>query len=71
MPSTVTVTGKTGPGLTMTAQPFTGVTSFTIDTDKEVLHITGPGGVVTDVDIAAATTITCTVSGNTYVLTIS
>jgi hypothetical protein len=70
MPGTVTVTGTAGPGLTITAGVFTGVTFFSINTDNEILELVSNGRTV-QVNIGAATTITCTVSGNTYTLTIS
>lgn len=71
MPSTVTVTGKTGAGVTATAIVINNVRSFEIATDDEMLSITDANGKVTQVDIGAATTITCTVSGSNYTLTIS
>lgn len=71
MPGTATVTGKVGVGTTMTAQVFTGVNSFKIDTTPEILTLELDTGRTLQVDIASATTITCTVSGNTYTLTIS
>lgn len=70
MASTATVTGKTGPGGTLTAAVFNNVTSFKIETDSEMLELVTDGRIL-QVDISAATTITCTVSGNTYTLTIS
>lgn len=74
MPSIATVTGKVGPDRTLTAQAFNLVTSFSVDTNNEVLDIAynnGSGALRTQVDISAATTITCTVSGANYTLTIS
>lgn len=71
MPSTATVTGKTGAGLTMTAQQFTGLTAFRLNTDTEILTIE-QGSKVTDIDISAATTLTLVVvAPNNYTLTIS
>lgn len=70
MPSTVTVTGTVGPGFTATALALTEVTEFRIDTEKEMLYVTS-NGVIKEFYIGAATTITCTVVGNTYTLTIS
>jgi len=74
MPSVATITGKVGPGGTLTTQVFNNVTFFSIDTTNEVLEIVfsdanGPRRI--QIDIGADTTITCTVSGNTYTLTIS
>jgi len=71
MASTVTVTGKVGPGITATATVVNNVTSFAIDTVNEILSVfVGPDN-RQQFDITAATTITCTVSGNNYTLTIS
>lgn len=74
MPSTATITGKVGIGATITAAVFNNVTFFSIDTNNEVLVIeynNGDGTKRIQIDIAAQTTITCTVSGNSYTLTIS
>lgn len=71
MPSTATITGKAGPGLTLTAQVFTGVTSFSINTDSEILEMVSNGRTL-QIDISAATTLTLTViAPNNYTLTIS
>jgi hypothetical protein len=70
MPSTVTVTGTVGPGFTATALVITLVSEFRIDCDKEMLYVTA-NGVIKEFYIGVATTITCTVTGNTYTLTIS
>jgi hypothetical protein len=74
MPSTATITGKVGPGSTITAQVFNNVTFFSVKTTEEVLEIDytdANGPRKSQVDISAATTITCTVSGANYTLTIS
>jgi len=74
MASIATVTGKVGPGSAITAQVFNNVTFFSIDTPNEVLDImfnNGSGADRRQIDISAATTITCTVSGANYTLTIS
>jgi len=75
MPSsgTATVTGKTGAGLTMTAQTFTNIASFTFNIAKAMLQLVDGSGVVTDISIAAATTVTVVLSaaaGN-YTITVS
>lgn len=69
MASTLTVTGVVGPALAVTAQVFTGVKSFLIDTQKEILTVVTDR--ISDISIAAATTITVTVSGSDYTVTIS
>lgn len=70
MSATVTVTGKAGAGITVTATPFLNVTSFSIDCVNNIITI-NQGGVVSFVTIDAAATITATKSGSTYTLTIS
>lgn len=71
MPSIATVTAKAGPGLTVTAQVFTGVTLFTLNTDSEVLELVSNGRTL-QLDVGAATTYTLTVvAPNNYTLTIS
>lgn len=74
MSGTATITGKIGPGATLTTQVFNNLKFFSIDTDNEVLELVynnGAGQLRTQIDIGADTTITCTVSGSTYTLTIS
>jgi len=74
MPSQATVTGKVGAGATLTAFVFNNVTFFSVDTNNEVLDImfnNGSGADRRQIDISAATTITCTVTGANYTLTIS
>lgn len=74
MAGTATITGVIGPGKAVTATVFSNVSWFAIDTDKEILDIRWVNGgrvVQQQVEIVSATTITCTVSGNTYTLTIS
>lgn len=68
--ATLTVTGKTGAGLTMTAQVFTGVTSYNVNAATHLLSIV-QGPVVTQVDINAATTFTTTITAGNYAVTIS
>lgn len=74
MPGTATITGKVGPGNTLTTQVFNNVSFFSVDTANEVLTLTynnGPGQTTILIDVSAATTWTLTVSGNTYTLTVS
>ena len=74
MPGTATVTGKVGPAATLTAAVFNNVTFFSVVTLDEVLELAynnGDGARRIQIDISAATTITCTVSGATYTLTVS
>lgn len=73
MSATVTVTGVIGPAISVTATVFTNVASFTFNTvGAEILTLTfSDGRNPIDISIAAATTITCTVSGSAYTLTVS
>ena len=74
MPGTATITGKIGGGVTLTAGVFRNVSFFSLDTANELLTINydnGDGAKTIAIDVAAATTWTLTVSGNTYTLTVS
>jgi|OpeIllAssembly_1097287.scaffolds.fasta_scaffold00736_5 hypothetical protein len=74
MAGTATVTAKYGPALTATATALTNVTAFSVDTENELLTVsysTTNQKQSATYDIAAVTTITCTVSGKTYTLTMS
>jgi hypothetical protein len=72
MAATLTVTGYTGPGQTLTAKVFTNVLAFHVDTPTSMLSFTQSGSQQTTyVDITAATTVTATKSGTTWTLTIS
>jgi len=70
MAGTATVTAKYGPAKTATATVLRNVSFFSVATDSEMLTVVS-GGKTVEYDIGAATTITCTVSGSTYTLTIS
>lgn len=77
MASTVTLTGVTGPGITMTAQVFTNVSSWGVINSsgvgtQEVFFLNFSDGKPTlYVSIAAATTMTVTISGANYTVTVS
>lgn len=68
--SQVTVTGKVGPNITITAGVFANVTQFDMNSDSNILTI-WQGTKATAISITSATTITCTVSAGQYTLTIS
>lgn len=72
MAGTVTVTGKAGPGLTITAQVFSNVVSLSFDMTTNVITIvqSDPNRTL-QISIEAAATITATKSGSTYTVTIS
>ena len=71
MPATVTVTGTSGPGLTVSAVVFTNVTSFQIDTVNNMLNMIQGSVPLPGISVAAAATVTATKAGNTWTLTIS
>lgn len=71
MSATVTLTGTAGPGISVTATVFTGISSFLIDTDKNVITMFQGGSALPPISIAAATTVTATKSGTAWTLTIS
>lgn len=71
MSATVTLTGTAGPAKAVTAVAFTGVTSFTIDTDKNMITLVQGSTVLSPINVDAATTVTATKSGNAWTLTIS
>lgn len=71
MAATVTLTGTAGAGVTVTAAQFTNITSFTIDTDKNMITMIQGSVVLSPISISAATTVTATKSGTTWTLTIS
>lgn len=68
--STVTVTGKVGPGITATAIELNDVTEFRVDTVNEMLYVTA-GGTKKEFEVTTATNFTVTISGNNYTITIS
>lgn len=74
MASTLTITGKVGPAAALTSAVFNNVTFFSIDTTNEILDVAynnGDGAQRVQIDISAQTTLTLTVSGNAYSLTIT
>jgi hypothetical protein len=68
--SQVTVTGKVGPNISITAGVFANVTQFDMNSDNNILTI-WQGTKATAVSITSATTITVTVSGGQYTVSIS
>ena len=68
--STVTVSGKQGPNITVAAAVYQNVTQFDMNSNSNILTI-WQGGKVSHISILAATTITCTVVGGQYSLVVS
>ena len=72
MPATMTVTGTSGAGQALTSAVFSNITSFKIDTSSEMLELVDNNGKVTNISIAAAATMTVTITApNTYAVTIA
>jgi len=72
MAATATVTGKVGPGNTLTAAVFQQVAQVQFDCVGNILTLIDVNGsVVHQIDVNAATTITATKSGSTYTFTVS
>lgn len=69
-PATVTVTGSTGPGQSVTSQKFTDVVDFEVDFVKNVIKITRAGsGSSIYYDYSANLTLTWTITtGNTVIV---
>lgn len=70
MPSTATVTGKTGPGLTLTAGVFTGVTDIEFQIPINTLRLVCDQGIVY-ISLSGSNTITMTASSGVYTLTVA
>jgi hypothetical protein len=71
VPSTVTATGKVGPGNSVTSLVYNNVKEFSIRCDDEMLFVRTSDGVVHEEEIASAATITVTVSGSTYTVDVA
>ena len=77
MAANVTVTGKAGPGLTLTAAVFTNVMNFTISTGSAnnsaqmLILAFADGRPIQYVAIGAATTFTVVLTAGTFAVTIS
>jgi len=71
--ATVTATGTVGPGNTLTSGVFSNIAQFTFNPVTAMLTLVDVNDKVTDISIAAATTVTVTLSaaaGN-YTVTVS
>ena len=72
MPTTATVTGKTGPAQTITAQVITNVVRLEVlPYPKSVCSIQDSSGKIQEFDIQATTTFTVTPSSGNLTITIS
>jgi hypothetical protein len=70
MPSQLTVTGKNGAGITVTALVLTDIASFAVDINTKILTVV-QDSVTLQFDISAATTFTVTISSGNYTIAIS
>lgn len=71
MAANVTVTGKIGPGNSLTTKLFTGCISFEVFPDEGKLKLVESDNRVVWIDIATQNTFTVTISGTTYTVAIS
>ncbi len=72
MSTTVTVTGKIGPGIVLTSKVFSDVATVAFQTDKGLLVLTYVNSSApTYIDISTATTVTYTISGSTVTVSVS
>lgn len=75
MPVNATITAKTGPDKTVTATAFPGCTGALFLPDRKILQLFTGGDTnsppAKEFDMSAVTTVTLTISGTTYTLTVS
>lgn len=72
MYANVTVTGKSGPGLTVTAIPVLNVHNIQFDLNAQVLLLFQNGTPSPkQFDLNATTTVTCTISGGVYTVAVA
>lgn len=72
----VTVTGTAGPGFALTSQVFTNLASFKVTVNvagaaSNMLELVDNNGNITNISIAAAATMTVTITGGNYVVVIA
>ena len=65
-----TVTGKIGPGATITSQVFSNVTDIEFDQRAQILRLTTDGKIV-EVDLYGITTVTYTIAAHVATVTVS
>lgn len=71
MASTVTVTAKTGPALQVTTLALQNVKSIQFDLERSVLYVKGDGPNTKEYDLSTVTTVTFSISGVNYTVTVS
>jgi hypothetical protein len=67
----LTITGKAGPGNTVTAAVYSNLTRLVINPDTNVIEFTDANGLDHQISVDAATTVTSTKSGTAWTLVIS
>jgi RNase adaptor protein for sRNA GlmZ degradation len=70
MASQLTVTGKNGAGITVTALVLSDISSFAVDVATKILTVV-QDSVTLQFDISAATTFTVVIASGNYTITIS
>jgi hypothetical protein len=70
MPSQATISGKTGPGSTITSTVLRNLTQFNLDLAKKVLS-TQADGQYQEFDLQVTTTLTCTISAGQATIVVS
>lgn len=68
--ASATITGKTGPGLTVTAIALPNITFFSLDIPKGVLTVVS-NGITSTWDYTQTTTLTDTISGTVSTFVVS
>jgi len=71
MPSSVTVTAKAGPGLQATALVLSNISNIMFDMDNRKVQVNNSGTVIREFDLVGVTTITFSLSGANYTITVS
>lgn len=73
MPHQVTVTGVLGPGIARTSMLIPNANEVVFNMNPKILRVRvdDPNGNWKDVDISAATTVTCTITTGNYAFVIS
>jgi len=66
----VTVTGKNGPGLSVTTAVIAGLSEVRINTDQMTLQMFKGGQALDAIDLTTATTLTGTIAGSTSTVTV-
>lgn len=69
--ASVTITGKAGPGLTVTAQTYTGVTDVAFNVSRSEVTLVLSSGAILTIAVATTLTVTVTVSSGNYTVTIA